>query len=244
MHFRYIAKNKSGLQSSGELSGDSAEHVASKLAELDLIPIKIDEIEDKPANIANNGVIFTYSFTGRDRTGKTVSGTIDAQDQDIAYRRLHYEFELSNIYIRSITNKRSHLEQFQLELKSFLDWLTFIYIFYYFVAFLLIRFDIRLNFLPRDFLVATTTSYLFFYFVSFISIAFFTTEIPRWWRLLKHIDDWASGIYISILPFNAMLMFSFLYTLITNNKIWQDTLIWPLLPCFVILFISRKSLKP
>jgi len=103
--FRYKAINKANQELTGSITGENLELVRNKLNTMGLSIIDISEV----ASIEKTEDIPTFEFEGSDPAGKKVKGTIQANNEEEAFKRLveEYNFNLTTLFdIKTPKSKR------------------------------------------------------------------------------------------------------------------------------------------
>ena len=119
MKFSYTALSNDNQKLTGVLEADSLEIAQTQLHKINLSIISIEQISDKEfierkhAEVQKRQQegVRTYSFVAQDALNKEISGTIDAPEPYIAYKRLvgEYHFRVSGLYPFTATSTHENL---------------------------------------------------------------------------------------------------------------------------------------
>jgi len=91
MQFQYSATNIDGKTSSGFVNAESFDKAKSQLESMGF---SIDYLKETDESIKKDSQFAKYQFKGTNKEGKTVKGTIEAENVDQGLQRLMQEFEL------------------------------------------------------------------------------------------------------------------------------------------------------
>ncbi|HPO05510.1 MAG TPA: hypothetical protein PLQ36_00185 [Candidatus Gracilibacteria bacterium] len=94
MLFDYLVVSGNGVQQNGRIEAASETEASAKLNSLGLSILNLTEVKAGDEKKAINANFKSYLFLGTDDTAQDVEGTIEAENEIIAYKRLVEEFGL------------------------------------------------------------------------------------------------------------------------------------------------------
>ncbi len=109
--FRYTVVNNSNQQLQGTISSPDEASARKELGELEFSIVSIEEIPENEAT--SESTLPVFEFAGLDKNQKRVAGTIQAEDEYNAYKRLleEYEFEIEYVIPNNLTEAQKEKER-------------------------------------------------------------------------------------------------------------------------------------
>lgn len=104
--FRYTVVNQANQQLQGTISSPDEASARQELNNLEFSIVSIQEIPEEEAGSESQLPVF--EFAGTDKNQKRVAGTIQAEDEYAAYKRLleEYEFEVDYVISNNLTEEQ------------------------------------------------------------------------------------------------------------------------------------------